>query len=133
MQIIAASYVYWIIAHIPVHVVIFWVSSLFEYLHFGFFVAWLLLQLLTLALLWKYKQLLKLVYGWGDLEDTESKLSAEPTPNPEPEPKVEVPPPEPVEEKKNKTGNVNVTINFTLPQQNGMNGMMNGQPMQYSV
>ena len=58
MRMVAAFYTYWVIAHIPIMVVIFWISSIFEYLHFAFYIAWILIQLLLLILLWKYKQVL---------------------------------------------------------------------------
>merc|ERR1719461_1122174 len=67
---------YWTIIHLLIITMIFWVSTLFDYLHYGFFIGWIIVQLILLALLYKYKQTLKLIYGWeDDADDTEDSQS----------------------------------------------------------
>merc|ERR1719334_2714244 len=137
---IAAGFAYWVIAHIPIMVVIFWISSLYEYLSFVFYIIWIVIQLILLILLWKFKQILKLVYGWNDVENALKKIESEDQEKEqktESDPKIEDNklPPETIEEK--QQNGVNVTINFTIPQQQQQQmqhqQMQQMQPMQYQM
>ena len=53
---ITKLFTYWTIVHLLIISMIFWVSTLFDYLHYGFFIAWIMVQIVLLFALWKYKQ-----------------------------------------------------------------------------
>lgn len=53
---ITKYYNYFVMVHILIIGIVFWVSTLFDNLHFGFFIGWIVVQLILLALLWKFKQ-----------------------------------------------------------------------------
>merc|ERR1719391_1126986 len=118
----------WCASQIPIISVLFWVTPIFDYLHFAFFIAWIALQLLTVLLLWKYRQLLLMVYGFNDdgeeepakeLEEVEVPLDTLPSPSQDIQP-----------QQSHSNGNVNVTVNLTMPSQQPQQPMMPMQPMQ---
>eukprot|EP01084_Bolivina_argentea_P150294 262480_1 len=60
---------YWIIIHIIIITITYWLLNTFNFLHFAFYIAWIILQIILIYLLIKYKSLLKLVYDWDDNEN----------------------------------------------------------------
>eukprot|EP01084_Bolivina_argentea_P000151 294_1 len=120
---------YWVMIHILIIVMVFWVSTLFDHLHFGFFIGWTAIQIILIFLLWRFKQLLKIIYGWdGDLEVESQQESIEEA--------KEAIKPEQNDNNQNKSS-VNVSINLTMPQQQTVyqqpqQPMMQPMPMQYN-
>ena len=56
IRFIASSYTYWVLLHIPLNVIIFWMSPILHHFHLVIFIVWTLFQILILILLRKYKK-----------------------------------------------------------------------------